>query len=803
MTKFLLPAMCVFFTLISFVSQAQNTGTITGHVIDNKGNPVAFATVVVHKSNQGTVTNAKGWFKLERVDTGTQKIHISAVGFNTTQKSVVVAANKVTKVRFECSQNVLELKVVTVTAQKREEDLQKVPVAVTSINAEKVENLQISGLNEVGRVAPNFKSYDDGGSLYPMIATRGIFTVDDTPIVGVYIDDVPLFNTSSFPSLLNDVERMEVLRGPQGTIYGRNTLGGAINIITRKPTNQTKGFIAAGYGNLNQLKINGGLSIPLIKNKLFTRISGSYTTRNGYIENTFLNTNNLLARKLGAGNVKFVFYPDDHWTISLTSGLEYREVNAYAFVGGFGPIGNTLDSLKQNAPYKLSYNTQGGYYTLSSNNALKVGYQAPTFSVTSVTSYQRTNIETRNDEYDFTQFDLNSLPKLDRSMQTIAEEIRLNSNNKDSRFEWLAGIFAYYVSREVDQQIESGTANAANAPTPAVAALYPFISIDLSNISQLGMSAFANATYSLTRQLKLVAGLRYEIEQNNTSINRSYRKGTDASFTFPPLGLLPKQFEKTATYSAISPKIGLSCELTPQVMAYANAARGYRPGGINPFTTDENTAVFNPEFSWNYELGLKTTLWNKRLRANLTGFYIDYQDQQLYTLIDFTTFNFGRDNIGRSISYGIELETEWILTKGLNATVNVGYLETEITDYKVRGLTGEINNKGNKQGYSPQWNGNVGLDYQKRISDIKLGISLDYQFQSDIFFDPENTLKQTAYGILNARVSVAYKMLTLEVWGKNLNNEVYYSYGYGISGAGGFASFGLPRIFGTSLTARF
>ena len=800
MAKYLL----FVFLLISWRMQAQttNTGTISGTVTNEQGNAIPFASVFVMETRQGTITDEQGKFKLLGLKPGNYQIQFSAIGFVANQQSVTVMANQTSQVDFKGKVNIKELQVVTVTAQKRSEDLQKVPGALASIDAKKIQNLQISNINEIGRISPNFKSYDDGAGLFPMLTSRGVFTIDDTPVVGVYIDGVPLFNTASFPASLTDVQRIEVLRGPQGTIYGRNTLAGAINIITQKPNNQIKGFVSAGYGNLDRFTLEGGIGLPLVKDKLFARMSGRYDTRGGYIENTFLQTNDLLARRMGSGNLKLIFYPNEHWDIALTSGLEYRESKAYALVGGFGATGRQLDSLKQNQPYKLNYNTQGNYYTLSSNNALRVSYTTPQFTLTSVSSYQLTEV-TRSDEFDFTQFDINSLKPSTRTLNTLAEELRISSNNSKSRFQWLTGLFGYLVKRNETQNIESGVDNAFSAPNPIIAAQYPYLTVDKSAVEQSGFSVFANLTYGLTDHLKVIGGLRYEIERNNTNFEKSFSRNGDPNYTFPALGLVPAQFDETTTFSAISPKLGLSYQMTPEVMTYANVARGYRPGGINSFTTNVDAIVFDPEFSWNYEVGLKTNLWNKRLRANLTGFYIDYEGQQLFTLLDVATFNLGRDNLGRSISYGVELETEWIVFSGLTATLNVGYLETEITDFKVTGFAGEVDNKGNRQGYSPQWNGNLGLNYQKKVGPIKLGVNVDYQYQTAMFFDPENALEQEAYGLLNSRLTIGYKGATLALWAQNLTDELYFSYGYGVSGGGLFANYGLPRTLGTSLTFKF
>ncbi|MDE0042396.1 MAG: TonB-dependent receptor plug domain-containing protein [Candidatus Poribacteria bacterium] len=269
----------------------------------------------------------------------------------------------------------------TVTAEKREEVLQKVPIAVTSVNDTRTEELQIYNINQVGRISPNLKSYDDGAGLYPMIASRGIFTIDEVPVVGVYIDDIPLFNTSSFPSMLADIERIEVLRGPQGTLYGRNTLAGAINVITKSPTNQTKGFASFGYGNLNQIEASAGVSTALIEDKLFARISGRSTLRDGYIENTFLDTDNLLEYEQYGGNLRLTYLPNSTQSFSFNTSLEQREVDAYAFVGGFGVSGKDIESLRLNSPYQVAFNTQGVYDTLVWNSALKVDKETPSLSI--------------------------------------------------------------------------------------------------------------------------------------------------------------------------------------------------------------------------------------------------------------------------------------------------------------------------------------------------------------------------------------------------------------------------------------
>ena len=318
----------------------------------------------------------------------------------------------------------------TVTAQKREEALQKVPIAVAAIDSTKIEELQIDSINEIGRISPNLKSYDDGGGLYPMIASRGIFTIDEIPVVGIYVDDVPLFNTISFPTLLTDIERIEVLRGPQGTLYGRNTLAGTINIITKQPTNQTNGYATFGYGNLNQIEARAGIGLPLIEDQLFLRLSGGSNLRDGYVENTILQTDDLLEYAEFGGNLRLTYLPNDNLSLSINSSLSQREINDYGLVGGRDTTTEVLADLRENTPYQVAYNVQGVINTLVSNNALKIDYETDNFSIKSITSLQFTDNTTDPRDFDFSPADIASREDYNRELMTLSEEIRVSSEWK-------------------------------------------------------------------------------------------------------------------------------------------------------------------------------------------------------------------------------------------------------------------------------------------------------------------------------------------------------------------------------------
>ncbi|WP_234572465.1 TonB-dependent receptor [Rhodohalobacter sp. 614A] len=792
----------IFTFLIISTSVGFAQTSITGEVTDSSGKPLPGVSIQVLNSTIGAVTNSQGSYELLHVPAGNQKIRASFIGFAAQTKEIDIDADS-RKVNFRLSENVLELQELVVTAQKREEELQKVPIAVASIGEQRAEDLQISNLNEIGRISPNFMTYDDGVGIFSMVASRGIFTIDEKPTVGVYVDDVPLFSTYSFPAALTNIERIEVLRGPQGTLYGRNTLAGVINIVTKKPTNTAGGYIKAGYGSLNQFNVNAGTHLPLVDDKLFALIGGGFTTRDGYVENAAIpDSEDLLSHERINGNMKLSWLPSNKWNVTLSSGLEFRDMKGFALAGTPGATNAQLDSIKTNHPYEVNYSHVGNHKVLLSNNSLKVGYYGNKVSLTSITSFQRTKDTDEEEEYDFTPLNI-SYADVDSKKYTLSEELRLRPSQSNPAFDWLAGVFVYHFNEDLYQVYTSGPDNAMYYEDPETQAQFPYNSIEDNLTTDNGVSFFGNVDYNLTEKLSLIAGLRYEISKQESEVQNYYRKD-GAPYTYPPLGVMPGEFEKSASYDALSPKFGLSYEANDQLLIYGNVAKGYRPGGINTWTSDEDKAVFDEEVSWNYEAGLKSTLLSNRLKLNLTGFYIDYQDQQLFTIIDMTTFNYGRENIGTSISYGLEMESEWILSKSLNALVNLGYLDTDVTEYTVINSLGEtVDYSGNEQGYSPHWNGGLGLIFNKNLNDVHFNASLDYQFQTEMYFSAENNYSQDGYGILNGQISAQLENYKLSLWGKNLTDEVYFSYAYAISGYGGLGNYGLPATFGATLTAEF
>ncbi|MEM9078885.1 MAG: TonB-dependent receptor [Bacteroidota bacterium] len=776
----------LFFSLCSIAQE----NSITGTVKDSEGNPIMGANIFVLGTSLGASTDIEGNFKVERLEAQSYFIQVSYLGYQTITRNVRAGDT----IDFALSQISDQLNEVVVSANRRLQDIQKTPASVSYVDAKQIEQLQFKELGELNSIAPNLRVFDDGGTgSFSVVSTRGISTIDLNPAVGFYVDDVPYFTTFAFPLELSDVDNIEVLRGPQGTLYGRNALGGVIKINTKNPTNDVNGYARIGYGNLNNLDIGFGISAPLVKDKLFFRASTTISERDGFVRNTFLNKD-LQNREAIDANFKLKYLASDKLRFGLLYNVQRRESNAYAFIlpQAIDPSFTTFQDVIENRPFEVAYNEDVFRISTTQTVALDTKYNFGNFELTSVTAYQTTD-QSRVDEFDFSIFDVQSIAGI-FDLDNITQEFRLASTG-DRKFDWTLGAFGYRNNIFNDAAFRFGADLALT--NPMFQGLVPIVRPETTDLTQKGLAFYGQGEYELTDKLSLTLGLRYDIEESSADV---FRQATAIN---PTLG-----FDIEADFDALSPKAVLGYQITEDAFVYGSYARGFRPGGINTFVADEESAIFQPETTDNYELGFKTNWLDNRIKANLTGFFISYKDQQQFTVIDFDTFITGTDNIGESRSFGVELETEFLVAKGLTLGLNGGYLNTEIIEFTSfvpdpsLGLV-EVDFSGQQLILAPEFNFSSNIQFIQPInSKINFELNADYTYQSEFFFDLENQNFQEAFGLLNGRVGLTSKNLDFFVWGKNITDVTYFSYGYGISGFVS-AAFGLPQTYGATLTAKF
>jgi iron complex outermembrane receptor protein len=277
--------------MITTSGWAQQNGKLSGKITDARSGAVNKASVYLLNTNYGAITDANGSFEIISIIPGNYTVQVSAIGYATINRNVAISNTGSETLDVQLNVAATQLDAVTVTAQKKEESLQNIPFSISSISSRQVEEYRLWNSRDITAIIPNLYSADPGDKRN-ITSIRGITTTSYDPAVATYIDGVNQFGLDTYISQLFDVERIEVLRGPQGTLYGRNAMGGVINIITKQPTNTTSGFGEVSIGNYGQQRYGIGVRTPIVKNKLFAGISGVYEKRDGFYTNEFNKTSN-------------------------------------------------------------------------------------------------------------------------------------------------------------------------------------------------------------------------------------------------------------------------------------------------------------------------------------------------------------------------------------------------------------------------------------------------------------------------------------------------------------------------------
>ena len=663
---------------------------------------------------------------------------------------------------------------VLVTAEKRPEDPQNVPISLTVLSLEDLENAQVNSLRDVAANTPNF-STTTGGRAFNFYSIRGLSNsnvlVRDT--VSFYIDDVPYDNVHQFfPGELFDLERVEVLRGPQSTLYGRNSEGGVVNIISRPPSEDLEFQTSALYGNFNQRQVQLSLSDSLIPSKLRFRIAGSYDARDGFTKNTFLN-NDVDDQSSLAGRLNLLWTPSDAWSVSLntTGSRDADGANVYV------PI-------NQDNPFEVARNTNGSLDLSNNTQSLRVAYNGPGLRFTSITARNYTDYG-YIDDGDGTIQDLGL--SVNELLQTIwSQEFRLQSPENAKQFRWLVG--AYYQHR--DFTIEEGTEY-----TPEGASVFqlPIAGTDnlVSDYEQSTYAAFAQVDFLPIEPLTLTAGLRYENWRDELSRNEVFAAidGTETPFGLPPLN------GSEVDGDAWLPRLAISYRFNPNLLAYGSIARGYRPGTQNYRADDERTLAISPEESWNYEIGLKTSWLDNRLTINLAAFYNNLTNYQVLLP--------GPDTLFRDIAnaqarvLGAELEVRATPLDGFDIIAGFGYADARFTDY-TNPFTNE-NFDGNRLLFAPEYTYNLALQYRSRGGFFG---RLELQGLGTVFFDEANDVQETPFTLVNVRVGYEFETIGIYLFANNLFDKEYVTIAFP-SGSDILAGYGDRRTFGVQVQARF
>jgi iron complex outermembrane receptor protein len=695
---------------------------------------------------------------------------------------------------------------IKVTARKREETLQQVPVAVTAFTPEALDKLNVRDLGDLDAQVPNLTIYAARGSTSTVTAyIRGVGQADPLwgvdPGVGIYLDDVYVARPQGALLDVFDVERIEVLRGPQGTLYGKNTIGGAIKYISKGLPKQLDGFGSITIGNYNELDVKAAVGGPIggADSGLRGRVSVASMNRDGFGTNTFTGQD-VSDKEINAARFELGAFAGDNFDVRFAldwmddqSGVRgARMLAANPLAPAYPPLDSRYD-IRSGMGNVNDTQMKGGSITanwrLNDDFALK-------YIVAKRESDTETNID----------FDTTPLPLVDvrafYSDQQVSNELQLNYD-AGGRARGVMGL--YWFDGDAGGQVLNHFYN----PLLATSLTNPLFGDTQGYVNTKSFAAYADWTFDLTNQLKLDVGARYTDEDKHAvALNRFYTNGN-----YTTSWGTAANFDKTVNFKNVSPKISLDYQITPGIMVYGLASRGFKSGGYN--IRANTTAVprsgepFGDESVDSYEIGSKMSLLDESLFLNLAYFHNTYKDIQLSVFTSYTLPNGSQSffgdftNAGRGTVQGLEVEYQWLPTQHWAISGNLAWLDAKYDEFITAGV-----NVADSQRFTnaPDFSGAINVEWRTALAGGgNLSARLGYAYQSEVWptTDLSPAIRQDGYGLLNA--GVIWKMndaWSFSLQGSNLTDEEYRTTGYNIGAYGVLTGFyGPPRQY--SLTARY
>ena len=709
------------------------------------------------------------------------------------------------------------LEEIIVTAQRREQRLADVSIAITAVGSDDIAQLGMTDTASLVHQVPTLQVKSTMSKSNPQIFMRGIGVNDDTALtsgsVGLYADEVFIGAPSAQLFPLFDLERIEVLRGPQGTLYGRNTTGGAVNFVSRQPGESLEAMLNASIGRFNERMLEGAVGGPL-GDRLAARLALIVNRRDGYMYNRELDTNDATVDNWAARlALRYDIYDDFSVSLKLHGGgndaiaRQFRNqglIDPDSAAGGTpapcltpsiaGTCSDLLGYIDDGDPYAGRWDRRGSEEIDLAGADLKVRAGTASVELTSISAFRNADRDLRPD----TDASPNQVLHIDwlESNEQISQEVRLASRG-DERLRWLLG--AFYL----DQTISIDQKNDVFRELRPVFGFDPsqlIVTVNTRIDQQLrSYAAFGQVDFRFSERGTLVAGLRYTSEERD--MNRLDAL-TEPAFTIPLVSL-----RDSVSVNNLSGKLALELRDNQGNLAYASAASGFKSGGFNGAVALDPGAVppFEEETLTAYEVGLKWRGLGERLGVNAAAFLTDYEDLQVFTRM--TSNGIPREiltNAANARVLGFEAELFARPYSGLEARFGIGLLDSKLKDFRTD--SGQ-DFSGNDLVGAPRFTLNGMLRQTIVVGNRTVALQANYHYQDRVYFETSNDplLAQRAYGILDGRITMRCNDERMEIalWGRNLLDERYLD---GVVGLGVFGynlqSWGEPRTYGMALTWR-
>lgn len=639
------------------------------------------------------------------------------------------------------------IETLTVTANKQEENVREVPISMSVFGSVELEDKNLRNVDDIAKYTPGLDIVNYGSALKYAPSIRGLYSdySSRSSVAGLFVDGIPITDGTGFDEILMDIERVEVLKGPQGTLYGKNTEVGAINIITRKPDNNFRGKINTEFGDDDKREFSFSTSGPIIEEQLFIGLAGKHYEKDGFIENT-VKGGVVDDSEHNYGKINLRWVPTDKFEANfIASKIKYDNEALKQ-----GPT-----SMKDREVASDLAATSTPETTLSALNLFWRFNNSLNFS--SITSH-RCYKEINKNDFDYTSIPADKFHTYnDSKFETLSQEFRLNYTG--SKVKLVSGIFLE--KGEIDIKKERDTSRAFTR--------------HYDETDSIGVGLFSHITYSLTDRLSLLGGLRYD--QDEKEFKNPGSKDIDE------------------TWEELSPKFGITYDINSKMLTYLTISKGYRSGGFNGTPSNEYPTTYDEESLYSYEAGIKADFFDNRLILDTSLYYMDISDMQVdvYYMREMGGYGVYKGNAAEATSKGIEVAIRVKATDNLSMFAGVSINDAEYDKY--RDAKGDYNGKTNP--YSPEYDFNLGLNYRS-VKGIYANI--DLSGYGDMYLDRDNKFKRSAYKIVNSKIGYESENYEVYVYAQNLFDKEYDIDGmYG----GYYRAYSDPREVGVQLVYRW
>ncbi len=773
-----------------------------------------------------------------------QKAELSSVGNKLLLSTALCAATMLQPAQVFAADVALEE--VIVTAQKRAQGINDVGITVNAFNAEMLENYGVHTADDLEAIVPGLTITSAFPSGVPIYTIRGVGFADSAPVasstVGLYFDEVSMPYAVMTRGALFDMERVEVLKGPQGDLYGRNTTAGQINFVSRKPTDETEAGVKVDFSRFNVFSLEGYLS-GAISDKVQGRLSTQITQSDSGWQQSITRPGDTLGKKneiavRGLLNIELsevaTLKLNLHWFRDKSDNIG---VTAYDGTDIFG-VSQPLPTGPAAEPFfKVGDNRAADWpenFRPKRDNTLKGAsakfeYAFDGIDLTTITAFDKFD---RFESFETAGVDFaDALITRDSEVEVFSQEIRLSSNNDDSDLYWIVG--AYYSKDTVAEDYFFDMRDSFFGVFLGINEITTDSVQDTDSIA-----GFAHVEWQFDEQFKLTLGTRYTEEDREwTGCTFDTGEGSLAAFWNGAFGLtgaaalqpgdcailddivaFPTSFEFPIFSDSIATnkwmwKATLDYSPNDDILLYGTVSTGFKSGGFNGAAANAHSQLlpYRPETLTSYELGLKSTLLEGRMQFNAAAFYYDYKDKQEPSTAVTPVGNIaGLTNVPKSRIFGAEAEVHWLVTEGLTIDAGLAYLDTEITEYQAVDANASafpnvvtFDASGSELANAPKWQANATVTYEWAVTDdLNMLIAGDISHKTD----SDNGIQDPVsdYTLVNARIGVysAANGWRATIWGRNLFNEYYWSAAF--AGNGTFARVnGMPVTYGITLSYDF